>query len=117
MRTLYLGPNCCNAQKGRVFNFKKGPPDMERGQYRLFAVSGRHFASLGIDQMDAFTDDAGHRLVDVAVLVGRIIGNEALNPVAGGGTTIEESGGHGGKKSEGDRGKFFIQIWRPRSTP
>lgn len=48
--------------------------------------------------MDAFTDDAGHRLVDVAVLVGRIIGDEALNSVAGGGTTIEESGGHGGKE-------------------
>lgn len=77
---------------------QKGPVDMERGQYRLFAVSGRHFASLGIDQMDAFTDDAGHRLVDVAVLVGRIIGDEALNSVAGGGTTIEESGGHGGKE-------------------
>ena len=46
---------------------------MERGQFRLFAVTGRHFASLGIDQMDAFTDDAGHRLVDVAVLVGRIM--------------------------------------------
>jgi hypothetical protein len=60
----------------------------------LFIIGSGHLAGLGIDQVDTFADDAGQRLIDVAVLLGRIIGDEPLNSVAGYGAAIEESGRH-----------------------
>ena len=49
-----------------------------------------HLAGLGIDQVDTFADDAGQRLIDVAVLLSRIIGDEPLSSVAGYKAAIEK---------------------------